>query len=226
MFKLMALTYSVAMVGLVLWSARDVRYVYFLRVPLLTMLAVLGLQLIALLPAFSSMLENLFYGPSNWDSFWILLSAQVATSTAYITGQTVLRYGPMRFEGNAEPRNVPQFTDGGLPLAAVSIPVVPLFYVLLFKSQWDSLWPLVGFLGAVIASTVIYKLSEEVAPSVARRATKFCRRAGREMKRIPGGAVVLRFLVGSSEGYWDPMTSTLGFGHIRNAIFLVLVGSS
>lgn len=225
-FKFVALAFSGGMIILVLWWARDIRYLYFLRVPLLTMIASLGLQVVAFSPGFNSLLENLFYGSTAWDFFWIILAAHLTTSSAYIIGQTVLQYGPMRFDREKTERRVPPFTSNRFLSAIISVPVVALFYVVLFKSGLQSAWQIAGFFGAIIASAMIYLFSVELVPLVRWLGAKLANLAIAILTRIPGGSILIKPCPALTDGYLDPETGLLLSGHIRNAVLLFFVWSS
>ncbi len=96
----LTLCYSVYVLGGILILTRgNVRYLYYARVPALTAITVLGINLLAVLPGTSGILRNLYYAPEGWDSFWVCFGSLIVLYLAYASGQTTLAYGGIRFDG-------------------------------------------------------------------------------------------------------------------------------
>jgi predicted acylesterase/phospholipase RssA len=207
--------YVLLAAGTVLWIARDIRYLYYVRVPLLTLAAVVGLPALAVSEAGESMLQNLFYG-DGWDLFLIVAAAFLASALAFVTGESVLQYGPVRFSGE-KPRQFPGFLRSRLGSALVAAAPVLAFYFASIKTALSSgapvsfVWPLVGLVAAPVAFVFIYVAAGWAGQRLAGP-------WGRLTARILGW-LPRRLAESLQAGYVDPAhPERVWSGHVRNAL--------
>ncbi|MBO3457483.1 hypothetical protein G7B40_004205 [Aetokthonos hydrillicola Thurmond2011] len=196
-------------IGWLLVPATFWQYIFFLRVPILMGLLLLGLPAVAkfFLPA---MLKNLFVLRGAGQLTFTILGASAASMVVILTAHIIVYNAPARF-GVPQLPVMPQLFEYLLAIALAS-PVAITATDLSQEEIKDKRW--IGFFAGILSSAVFFFAFDWIRDSLTRSAF---------LKHWL--AVVISFLTKhSNQGYINPNNGQLTDDHINAfAFFLVLL---